>query len=66
VKEKDRMSRDITNLVSKKLVTTETAIGALIYLGHDADNKLPYCCLIVVIAVVYKICQTWLDRRTNE
>ena len=60
------MSRDITNLVSKKLVTTETAIGALIYLGKDAPDKLPYCCLIVAIAVVYKICQTFLDRRGNE
>ncbi len=60
------MSRDWTNLLSKKLITTETEIGALIYLGQDADNKLPYCCLIVVIAVVYKICQTVLDKKNGS
>ncbi len=58
--------RDITNLLSKKLITAETAIAALIYLAMDAPDKLPYCYLIVGIAVIYKICQTALDWKIKN
>ncbi len=56
----------LTNLLSKKLITVETAIAALIYLAMDAPDKLPYCYLIAGIAVIYKICQTALDWKKNK
>lgn len=56
-------NRSITNLFSKKLITTESTIAAILFLAKDAPNKLPYCMLIVGIVVVYKICQTILDKK---
>ena len=55
------MDKDINNLLSKKLLATETTIFAVVYLAKDVPDKLPYCILIVVIAVIYKICQVVLD-----
>ncbi len=49
-------NRSLSNLYSKKLIATETTIGAIIYLSKDAPDKFYYCCLIVLVAIVYKIC----------
>lgn len=55
------MNRDLNNLASKKLVTTGAAIITIATLAKDAPDKLPYCIIIAVIAVIYKICQAILD-----
>lgn len=50
------------NGVSKKLCIAAISISAICKLGEDAPNKLPYAIGVVVICVVYKFVQGWIDK----
>lgn len=51
------------NGVSKKLCIAVVSITAIVKLAEDAPNKLPYAIGVVVICVVYKVIQGWIDRK---
>ena len=53
----------MSNGVSKKLCIAAISISAITKLAEDAPNKLPYAIGVVVICVIYKVIQGWIDSR---
>ena len=51
------------NGVSKKLCMTMAGIVAITQLADGAEDKYPYGIMIVVVCVVYKVIQGWIDSK---
>lgn len=53
----------MSNGISKKLCVTIVGIQAVVKLSEGAANKLYYAAGVVIICIVFKLVQTWLDRK---
>ena len=53
----------MSNGVSKKLCIAAISISAITKLAEDAPNKIYYAGGIVLICIVYKVIQGWIDRK---
>ena len=51
--------------VSKKLCVASIGIFAIIDMGKDAEDKLPYAIIAGVVIIAYLVKQTILDWRSN-
>ena len=55
----------MNNGVSKKFLIGAYAISKVFELGIEAENKIPYAISIVVICVIFKVVQGFIDWKNN-
>ncbi len=56
----------MSNGVSKKLCIAVIGITAITGLADGAPDKLPYAIGILVLCIVYKALQSWIDKGNSN